>query len=94
MVQDDVTVSAAPDAVFSVGIKDLVAETETDKTDDDIVGLNYCGIVLYAYSVPWSGLSGYGQIPFLYPQLGFKLDYPGHIEYYCSRTGRLYRGPE
>ena len=94
MVQDDVPVPAAPDAVFTVSVKYLVAEAETDKPDDDIVGLDYRRVVLYADSVSGSSLSGDGQIPLLYPQLGFEFDYTGHIEYHCSRAGRLYSGTE
>ena len=69
MVENDIPVSPAPDTVFTICIEHLVSQTETDETDDDIVSLDYRGVVLYADTVTRCCLPGYREIPVLYPEL-------------------------
>ena len=78
VVEDDVGVVAAPDAVFLAG--HLVAQAEAHEADDHVVGVVLDAVVGQADAVARRRLAGDGDVALGDGQAALELDDAGHVE--------------
>ena len=89
VIQDDIFVVAAPDAVFAVGLSILdiglapvafVSKTEAHKADNHIVRIDVGGVVLDADAVSGGRLAGNGDVSLGNLEVRRQLDGPSHVK--------------
>ena len=89
MIQDDILVVTAPNAVFAVGLSILdiglapvafVSKAEAHKADNHIVGVDVGGVVLDADAVSGGRLAGNGDVSLGNLEVRRQLDGTGHVK--------------